>query len=237
MKFFDKLFEDNKPVLKYNTFDGNNEHWATFKGDSTDNLDPNEMVNASEGTDNPPMMIPTKHNIIAYFVEDKLPTATVLDIGCGVGRMNLFYNIGKYVGIDPTPEMIRKATELNKDIKNSHFFLTFNGTSLYTITSNTYDYVFCSTVMLHLKIGTVKRYSEEVWRVLKNNGEFIVNFPNKSDLSLIEKIFHKQGFTITVLDSNYCGTDIVYSFKKIEKIIDSGIRIDYNHNPARDPPQ
>jgi SAM-dependent methyltransferase len=233
---FNRIFEDNKPVLPYNTFDKRSDYWATFKGDSTDNLDPNQIVNASEGTDNPPIMIPVKQNIIAYFVEDKLSTSTVLDLGCGVGRMNLFYDIGHYDGIDPTPEMVDKAIKLNKDRLNEHTFNTFNGKDLYDQSNDEYDFVFCSTVMLHLKIGTVKNYAKEVWRVLKSNGSFIVNFPNKSDLKLIERIFHQ--FKTEILDNNYCGTDTVYKFTKIvPELSKSGIYIDYNHNPRSDPQQ
>jgi SAM-dependent methyltransferase len=226
-----EFLEDRRPVLEYNTFDKASEYWATFKGDSTDNLDPNEMVNASEGTDNPPMMIPTKHNIIAYFVEDKLPTSTVLDLGCGVGRMNLFYKIRQYWGIDTTPEMITKAIHLSAISKTSNqwVFKFFDGKE-FPFQAGIFDYVFCSTVMLHLKIGTVRRYAEEVWRVLKDNGEFIVNFPLKSDLVLINKIFKKQGFKMKVLDSYYCGTDVVYSFMKPEQA-----KLLTIHAPLNDP--
>ena len=215
MNFIQNLktyFENQKSVLIGNTKDLDSNYWAKFKGDATLNLDPEKLVDASEGTDHPPMMIPTKHNIIAYFVEDKLPQSVVLDIGCGYGRMNLFYKIKEYWGIDTTPEMIINAVELNKPINNFHAFSVFNGKK-FPFTNSLFDYAFCSTVMLHLKIGTVKRYAEEVWRILKDNGEFIVNFPNNSNLPLIESIF--SNFSMNVLDGNYCGTDTVYSFKKV----------------------
>jgi len=205
------FIEDRKPVLAHNAFDGESEYWAKFRGDSTDNLNPNKKSTASKDPNNPQVMTTVKHNIIAYFVEDKLPTATVLDIGCGVGRMSLFYKIGSYWGIDTTPAMISKAKKLNK--KNTSTFILGDGTTLKQFTNNKFDYVFCSTVMLHLKIGTVRRYAKEVYRVLKEHGAFIVNFPNKSNLKLIESIFSKH-FNIYILDSNYCGTDTVYNFVK-----------------------
>jgi len=167
--------------------------WDSFEGGTTHGLE-----------------IEYKYHVIAFYVESILPQSLVLDLGCGFGRMNQFYNIGRYYGVDTSPRMIGEARALNKNKSNAKFFLV-NGHSLKLFEDEMFDVVICSTVILHLKVKTVKIYAQEVWRILKGNGFFLANFPKKCNLD-ISKVF--ASFDIKKIDNHYRGTDNVFIFRK-----------------------
>jgi SAM-dependent methyltransferase len=74
------------------------------------------------------------------------PFSTVLDLGCGYGSMLAFLRarhfVGKYIGIDISPEMIEKAVELFKSDRNASFKQHREGTALQT----TADFVVASGI-------------------------------------------------------------------------------------------
>lgn len=193
----------DKAVLPTDEEDANIAYWTNFKGGSTQRLDPKAVIDGK----------PVKQHVIAFYIEDNLASAKVLDLGCGYGRINLFYNVKEYWGYDVTPAMIYNAKLLNASKVNCHFVLG-KGKSLREFNDNSFDFVICSTVMLHLKVSTVERYSTEVYRVLKPRGSFLVNFPRSTKLNIL-KTFRK--FSIKIIDDNYFGNDNVFLMTKGEK--------------------
>ena len=88
----------------------------------------------------------------------------VLDVGCGIGA---YYDLltgkaEKYVGIDPTEEMIKRAREL-------HPHGDFRTGTVYELRfpNERFRLVFCWSVLVHLPHKTIKRAIRELWRVTK----------------------------------------------------------------------
>jgi len=150
-----------------------------------------------------------KKEICAFFMEDKLKNAVVLDLGCGFGRMNLFFEIEEYHGLDISERMLEEAKKLNKDKKNATFHLG-DGKTLIDLNDNYFDYVICSTVMLHLTKSTLESYAKEILRILKPGGEFIVNFPKHININLHEIM---KDFEIKKINVEW-KNDNIWSFKK-----------------------
>jgi len=157
----------NPPVLDMNEHD-TSDYWDTYNGGTTQKLD-RELH---------------KGEVLAFMIDEEvLRNSVVLDLGCGFGRMNLFYDFKRYFGLDSNERMLDNAKMLNQEKSNAKFNLG-DGRTLKPYPDCFFDVVICSTVMLHLKVKTVKGYAREVYRVLKSNGIFVVNFPKKRNFNV-----------------------------------------------------
>jgi cyclopropane fatty-acyl-phospholipid synthase-like methyltransferase len=99
---------------------------------------------------------------------------TVLEIGCGVGRVTraLAEVFGTVHGVDVSGEMVRQAREGNRTIANAHFHQN-NGTDLTVLGDMRVDFAFSSIVFQHIPSREViDRYVGEVARLLKRGGLF-----------------------------------------------------------------
>ncbi len=101
------------------------------------------------------------------------PSAEVLEIGCGVGR--LLVPLAKRVtvahGVDISPVMIEKSKGYAADTPNVKTTLT-DGTLAY-LTDTSLDFVFSFIVFQHIPDrAPIRRYIEEAARVLKPGGVF-----------------------------------------------------------------
>ena len=109
---------------------------------------------------------------------------TVLEIGCGVGRLG--YPISqlckKWIGCDVSTNMLGFAKERLKQKPNTQFEELF-GNDLRSIESNSIDVVYCSVVFMHLEEWDRYNYIKEGYRVLKKSGRiYIDNFNLDSDM-------------------------------------------------------
>jgi len=172
LKRINVKFSFNPPVLDMNEQD-DSDYWTAYEGGTTQSLDRKLHKNL----------------IIAVLVEGQLKDATVLDLGCGFGRMNLFFDMKEYHGFDSNERMLNNAKKLNLKRYNSFFWLG-DGRTLKPLPDSFFDIVICNTVMLHLKVRTVEGYAKEIYRVLKLNGFFLANFPEKRNLN-IHKVFYQ----------------------------------------------
>ncbi len=103
---------------------------------------------------------------------DKIRELSVLDIGCGTGRLcrALKEVCGPVTGVDISPEMIERATKENADIPGMRFVLT-SGEDLSVISDASIDFCFSFIVFQHIPDKRViRRYFEEVKRILKPGG-------------------------------------------------------------------
>lgn len=117
-----------------------------------------------------------KHNLISL-----QPHFSVLDIGCGIGRVAPYVSkyVKQYVGIDYVSSMIDKAKVRNDTIDNAIFFSN-NGKNLSKFKDNTFDVIFSEIAFQHMKKKIQTLYIQESYRVLKKGGSFIAQIPRLS---------------------------------------------------------
>ncbi len=114
----------------------------------------NDMINICQGTD-PKQM-------------------TVLEIGCGVGRVTraLAEVFGTVHGVDVSGEMIRQAKLACADVPNAHFWHG-SGADLDVLGDTRVDFAFSSIVFQHIPSREViENYVCEVHRLLRPGGLF-----------------------------------------------------------------
>lgn len=102
-----------------------------------------------------------------------LKKVTILDIGCGVGRMNEFMakNFKKVIGTDISGEMIKQGQQRLKNFGNIEL-LENDGETL-PLPDNCVDFAFSYWVYQHIKTKEMmERNFEEAYRVLKPNKLF-----------------------------------------------------------------
>ena len=109
---------------------------------------------------------------------------TVLEIGCGVGRLG--YPISdfcrQWIGCDISSNMIAFAKERMKEKSNVRF-VELSGNDLQSIENGSVDVVYCSVVFMHLEEWDRYNYVKEAYRVLKKGGRiYIDNFNLDSDM-------------------------------------------------------
>ena len=105
------------------------------------------------------------------------PYSVVAEIGCGWGRISksIVDSCARLVCQDISSEMIRRAKDRlgNKD-KCS--FVKTDGKSLHRLGYGKFDLVFSHDVFVHFSLIDVYNNLEEVYRLLKKGGIFIVSF-------------------------------------------------------------
>lgn len=103
---------------------------------------------------------------------------TVLDVGCGVGRIVPFVvdRAGKYVGVDFSKGMIKKARKRNRQYRNVEFFVN-DGWTFPFILDGSVDVAVCELCFQHISKQNTLAYIGEVHRVLKDGGVFIAQVP------------------------------------------------------------
>src|SRR3990167_6241114 len=123
-----------------------------------------------------------KEDYQRFILDDPLLTAraSVLEIGCGAGRiLQHMKDFKRVVGTDVSGEMIKQASTL----KGVELYET-NGESL-PVEDNSMDLIFSYTVFQHIKnYVLVERYFKEVARVLKPYGVFKVLLRGEKQKSL-----------------------------------------------------
>lgn len=146
-----------------------------------------------------------QRSLLAYVEASKLVSGNVLEIGTGSGygidiispNANSFVTIDKY----DANESITK----NENVE----FIKMNVPPLNNISDNSFDFVICFQVIEHIKND--KFFVEEIFRVLKNNGKFIVTTPNIKK-TLTRNPWHIREYTIEELE-----TLLLQSFQSVEK--------------------
>jgi len=95
----------------------------------------------------------------------------VLDIGCGVGRLecSLVREVKSCTGIDIAPSMVSLA---KKYVKAPNVdFLVVNGRNLASLKNIQFDLIFSIIVFQHLSRDTFKNYIKDSFKHLKSKGK------------------------------------------------------------------
>ncbi len=121
-------------------------------------------------------------DFIKYISDDEilmgklfLNNTTILEIGCGTGRMTEYmaWYFKKVIGIDISGEMIRQAKERLKG-KNNIEFIETDGQTI-PLSNNSIDFAFSYLVFQHFKTKEmIEANFKEVYRVLKSGCLFKV---------------------------------------------------------------
>jgi SAM-dependent methyltransferase len=111
------------------------------------------------------------------------PTDTVLEIGCGVGRVGakLAPRCAQWIGADVSDQMLGHALRALQSLRNVSF-VRLNGVDLAGVTDASIDVAYCTGVFMHLDEWDRFRYLHEAFRVLKPGGRvYVDNFNLLSD--------------------------------------------------------
>jgi ubiquinone/menaquinone biosynthesis C-methylase UbiE len=138
----------------------------------------------------------TGRQFLGYFRElgGLEPTAKVLDIGCGIGRMALpltgYLDGGSYAGFDVGRAMVKWCQRnISSRWPNFEFawapvyngkynpFGTQPGTAFrFPYEDASFDFVFATSLFTHLLKDEMRHYLEETARVLKPDGSCLLTF-------------------------------------------------------------
>jgi arsenite methyltransferase len=124
---------------------------------------------------------------------DRLPQdglGTVLDIGCGYGRLALHLSLNRglpadaYLGVDVSPTMLRHALEYRARFgafPDAHFVLLQASAHDLPLADDSIDLVISSVVFLHMGRRFVELTLREAARVLRPGSAFVfeTSFPNR----------------------------------------------------------
>jgi ubiquinone/menaquinone biosynthesis C-methylase UbiE len=134
----------------------------------------------------------TLESIQTLLIEDN---EHILEIGHGnAGHVRNILNKAidvKYTGIDISETMHHEAIKLNKDFENQAEFVLYEGTEL-PFEDKTFDKIFTVNTVYFWEKPT--DFLNEIYRVLKDNGTFVLTFGQRD---FMEKLpFTKFGFTL-----------------------------------------
>ncbi|MBK9385535.1 MAG: class I SAM-dependent methyltransferase [Planctomycetes bacterium] len=103
----------------------------------------------------------------------------VVDIGCGIGRMDEFLapRVRSLIGVDVSGEMVARARERLAHLPNLSF-VEGDGSSL-PLPDDSADLVFSHVVFQHVPRRLVPRYFAEALRVLRPGGSFVFQLPQR----------------------------------------------------------
>jgi ubiquinone/menaquinone biosynthesis C-methylase UbiE len=110
------------------------------------------------------------------------PTDSVLEIGCGAGRVgaHLSEHVQLWIGADASANMLAHAKAALASRPNVRF-VHLNGFDLHGVESGSLDAVYCTAVFMHLDEWDRYRYIVEARRVLRPGGRLYVdNFDLRS---------------------------------------------------------
>ena len=99
------------------------------------------------------------------------PTDTILEIGCGMGRVGKVLSplCRRWIGADISSGMLSCARHHLQGLDNVEL-VELDDVSLRTIPDSSVDLVYCTVVFMHLYEWDRYRYVEEAMRVLKPGG-------------------------------------------------------------------
>jgi len=117
---------------------------------------------------------------------------TILDLGCGIGRMLYFLAplCKQAIGLDVSIELLARASKLLSFHKNVSLIVGA-GETLYQFRDQTFDLVSSFACFQHLPKKTMINYFREIYRVLKRKGYFKFNLPyckSKDHPDYIDKV-------------------------------------------------
>jgi ubiquinone/menaquinone biosynthesis C-methylase UbiE len=110
------------------------------------------------------------------------PTSTVLDLGCGIGRVAFYVAplCRTLWAVDVSPEMLHFARQRLADFPNVRFAFCSN-TKVPDVPDKSVDFVYSIIVLQHLEREDAFLLMTEVVRMLRPGGKALFTWPNLQD--------------------------------------------------------
>lgn len=168
-----------------------------------------EVSVAAYALGNPALLAAATQEIVDLFERWGLlgPERTALEIGCGIGRMQVGLSpyVGQVHGIDISPGMIAAARRRCAGLGNVHLAVS-SGEDLSPFPSGSLDLVFAVDSFPYIHQAgpdLVEAYFDEVDRVLRPGGDFVLlNYSYRDDLAAdreeVEALCEETGFVLEV---------------------------------------
>lgn len=129
-------------------------------------------------------------------------TDTVLDFGCGIGRVIKFIQAREKIGVDVSQKFLNRIREEN--IRKIHY----DGRKIKTLDDKSVDFIYSIMVFQHCRKKDHSVFLRELRRIMKDSAKCYIQFPSsKSNYykqssfvniysrNELEKLFKKVGFT------------------------------------------
>jgi ubiquinone/menaquinone biosynthesis C-methylase UbiE len=125
---------------------------------------------------------------LGRFIE---PTDTVLDLGCGIGRVTryvapLCQNIW---AVDVSETMLRFARHRLAELSNVHFVLG-RGTALPELETGGVDFAYSLLTLQHVEREHAFKLLRELRRVIRDGGRAFLTFPNLLSDEYLQAFLH-----------------------------------------------
>jgi ubiquinone/menaquinone biosynthesis C-methylase UbiE len=106
------------------------------------------------------------------------PTRRALDFGCGVGRLTqaLCEQVGVACGVDIAPSMVEQARQHNRHGARCEYVVN-DADDLGRFADDSFDFVYSSRVLQHMRPTYSTRYIREFLRVLSPGGVAVFQIP------------------------------------------------------------
>lgn len=151
-----------------------------------------------------------QRSLLAYVEAAKLVSDDVLELGTGSGygveiiapKSKRFVTVDKH--------KTEAVINMDKKISGQVEFLKMRVPPFTNIPDNSFDYVITFQVIEHIKKD--KDFVNEIYRVLKNDGELIVTTPNRK-MSLSRNPWHIREYTVCELESL-----LLSRFQRVDKM-------------------
>lgn len=125
-----------------------------------------------------------------HYLLPKINNAVVLEIGSGGGKWTQYMRPArKIICVDLSREILDCVRE-RLGWNNLRYYET-SGDELRGIKSNSIDFIFSMDALVRTPALALKRYFQEVTRVLKNNGEICLHLPCKDKTGSVARNFVK----------------------------------------------
>jgi len=111
--------------------------------------------------------------------DNDINLGTCLDFGCGPGRLT--QSLANYFrqchGVDISPSMVKLGNKLNKHGNRCQYHVNQKN-DLTLFPDNTFDFIYTTIVLQHMRTKFQKNYIQEFLRVLKPNGLLVFDLPS-----------------------------------------------------------